>query len=107
MKQLFRFNIWTLLPVLPISILSEIKIILRKSFIDSLKHTVSIDSGFYTVHTHTNINTGYINSDKLIVGVYSISSVLGAFRVKNANNRKYKDIFDWNLPMKMVVVNRF
>jgi hypothetical protein len=68
MKKFIIQGIWILLLLLPLSAFSQIEIVLRKSFIDSFKHKVSIDSRFKVVHAHVKANPGSKDGDMHIAG---------------------------------------
>lgn len=88
MKQLFRFPLWVLLLVLPFSASSQIDIILRKSFIDSFKHKVSIDSRFKVVHAHAKPNPGSKDGDMHIAGTDTKIGLPVVAEIMNAKDEK-------------------
>src|SRR5215216_3861483 len=86
MKKLTILCIWILLLVFPLSAFSQIEIVLRKSFIDSFKHKVSIDSRFKVVHAHVKANPGSKDGDMHVAGTDLKIGLPVVAEVMNAKN---------------------
>jgi hypothetical protein len=80
--SIFLFNFF------PQNSFSQIEIILRKSFIDSLKNKVTINSNYLVIHSHERPNSPSKDGDLHIAG---IASKVGLPVVAEIMNAKYED----------------